>query len=231
MNKPVIRVKWHDNDLKQIEIENRDGKEPSRIVYPKPENCEGKQYEYEPEKFFLSLIDIFEELHGEHGILSRYGIFKGASAVLASLVCWPRDHQAIDHGNISVDKIPGKVRDRLIENVRQMALGWKLSDNIKLDVEPMAAVFARFEVDNYIWLFNFEVSTETKSLLSINKDALELEWYAFNHDDSKVQKKFSALVDDKSGVGFYQANRWWASIQVNLQQWESCKDKYAAKGE
>lgn len=224
MTKPLLSLKWLDDDVKQVEIEIRDGKEPSRIVYPKPKDIEESQYEYARGEFFLRIRDVFKVLYGEHDILSEYGIFRDDSAVLKELICWPRNHQAIDDGNISVDKIPDASRAKLMENIRQMALGWKLSDDIEFDVEPMAATFARFEVDNYIWLFNFEVPTEAKSLLSINKNALEFEWYVFNHDKSNVQKKFSALVEDKSGVGSYLANRWWTNIQVNLQHWESGKE-------
>ena len=231
MDKPVIKVKWIESNLKQIEIAIRDSKEPSRIVYPKPENCDEAQYEYARGEFFYRVRKIFERLYGEHSILSSYGILKDDSDVLAILICWPRDHQIMDDGNISVDNIPRKVRDMLIENVRQMALGWKLSDNIELDVEPMAAAFARFEVDNYIWLFNFEVPTRAKSLLSINKDALELEWYEFNHDENKRQEKLSALADDEKGVGSYLAKRWMMNVRVNLQIWENRKDKHAMKGE
>ena len=231
MTEPLLSLKWLNDDVEQIEIEIRDGKEPSRIVYPKPENCEGKQCEYEPEKFFLSLINIFEDLYGEYGTLSRYGIFKGASAVLANLVCWPRNHPIMYDGNISVDKIPDVARYRLIEKIRQMVSGWKLSGYVEFDVESMATAFARFEIDNYIWLFDFEVPTEAKSLLNINKDALELEWYVFNHDDVNTQKKFSALCDGKDGVGSYMANRWMTSINENLQFWENYKARCAAKGE
>lgn len=231
MTEPLLSLKWLNDDVDQIEIEIRDGKEPSRIVYPRQGDCEEAQYEYARGEFFLRILNKFEDLYGEHGILSRYGVLKDDSSILANLICWPRDHQTMNDGYIAVDKIPVKVKCRLVEEVRQMAFDWKLSDCIKLDLEPMVTAFARFEVDNYIWLFNFEVPTEEKSLLNINKDALELEWYVFNHDDSKVKEKFSALVDDKKGDCSYLANRWWTNIQVNLQYWESCKDKYSVQGE
>ena len=222
MTEPLLILKWLNDDVKQIEIEIRDGKEPSRIVYPRQEDIEEAQYEYVRGEFFYRILNKFEELYGKEGFLSRYGVLKDDSSVLANLICWPRDHQIMNDGYIAVDKIPVKARCRLVEEIRQMALDWKLS-NDRISAEPMAGDFAKFAVDNYTWLFNFEVPTVATSLLSVNRDALELEWYVFNHDDRKVQQKFSELADDKSGVGLYQAKRWQTIIDTYLQHWENLK--------
>lgn len=230
MTEPLVSLKWLNDDVEQIEIEIRDGKEPSRIVYPRQEDIEEAQYEYVRGEFFYRILNKFEELYGKEGILSRYGVLKDDSSVLANLICWPRDHQTIYDGYIAVDKIPVKAKCRLVEEIRQMALDWKLS-NDGISAEPMAGDFAEFAVDNYRWLFNFEVPTVATSLLSVNRDALELEWYVFNNDDVNIQKKFSALCDDKDGVGSYMANRWMTSITENKQFLENHKAKGVAKGE
>ena len=57
MTKPLLSLKWLDDDVKQVEIEIRDGKEPSRIVYPKPKDIEESQYEYARGEFFLRIRD------------------------------------------------------------------------------------------------------------------------------------------------------------------------------
>ena len=226
MNKPVIKVKWIDSTLKQIEIEIRDGKEPSRIVCPKPENCEEPLYERE--EFFFRIRRRLEELYGKHGILSYYGILKDNDEILEELICWPRNHQVMDDKNISVDNIPDETSQILFENIRKMALGWKLPNDMEIDVERMASVFAKFEVNNYIWLFN--VKTDSRSLLNINKDALELEWYVFNHDDNNFQKKYAVLTDGASGICNEKAKTWMNIIKIRAPLFEDIKKEYETKG-
>jgi len=227
MNKTVIKVKWIDSTLKQIEIEIRDGKEPSRIVYPRQEDIEEAQYEYVRGEFFYRILNKFEELYGKHGILSCYGILKNNSDILKELICWPRNHQVMEDKNISVDHIPDEAHQILFGNIRKMALGWKVSSDMEIDVEHMASVFAKFEVDNYIWLFN--CSADSKSLLNINKDAIELEWYEFNHDDKSFQKKFAGLIDGVSGIDNDQAIQWMNIIKGRVPLFEDIKKEYETK--
>lgn len=219
MDKTTISLKWINNESGQIEIELLDGNQPERLIYPFQKNAKESQdqYEYIRRAFFLRIRDELKKLYGERGMLSEYGILKDDSDLLKCLICWPIDHQKIPDGKVSVEKIPANLRIDIINKISQMASGWGLS-NAAANIS--ASGFAEYAVDNYRWLFDFEISTVSKSLLNINKDALELEWYVFNHDDRKVQQKFSELAYDKSGVGLYQAKRWQTIIDTYLQHWE-----------
>ena len=94
-----------------------------------------------------------------------------------------------------------------------MALGWNLvNKEYNADVERRAIIFAKSEVENFRWLFNYEISIDEKSLLQINTDALELEWYALNRDDFAQQRKFEDLANENGGIGLYEASRLKTSV-------------------
>ena len=210
MSEPVISLKWVDDDLRQIKIIVADGQEPSDIVYPRPGNCDEKEYRAVLEKMFNRIIEAFKRDFPPHGIYSAYGVLGDESDTLASLVKWQEKSNFV-----SVEKIPALTSERIEETIKQLALGWGLS-NTSIDLESTANAFAKSTVKNFRWLFDFEISTAPKSLFNINKDALELEWYVLNHDKESADKKFAELSDKDKGIGSYKAHRL-----------ESCINAYA----
>ena len=200
MSEPVISLKWVDDDLRQIKIIVADGQEPTDIVYPRPENCDGKAYGDVLARMFERISDLFERTFGRYDVYGPYGVFTNDSAILANLIKWQAKSNFV-----SVDPISITVRQNLEAKIKQLALGWGLS-NASIDLESTADAFAKSTVRNFRWFFDFEISTAPKSLFNINKDALELEWYVLNHDKESADKKFAELSDEDKGIGSYKAH-------------------------
>ena len=207
MDKKVISLKWMDDDLRQIKIIVDDGQEPSYIVYPRSKECDRDKYCATLAKMFERIYKLFKERFGIQSIYGPYGVFKDDSAVLAHLINWH------DISFVSVDPIPVVARQRLEEKIKGLALGWNLTNKeCNADVERRAIIFAKSVVENFRWLFDYEISIDEKSLLQINTDALEFEWYALNHDDFARQRKFEDLANENGGIGLYEASRLKTSV-------------------
>ena len=206
MSTTKICLKWLGNDAKQIEIKLSDGGAP--IVYPSEESRRQSLNKSEDEfcPMFFRVIKIFEKLYGRNGIYSRHGIFNDDSSVLKCLICWPVNE---GDGNeyISVERIPREARQSIAEAIRHMAGYWKLSTEGRCTEED----FANSAVDNYRWIFDFNVTPEMTSLSCINRDALELEWYWVNQDKSSFEKKYRQLA---AQIGDYKANRYCKNIET-----------------
>ena len=208
MDQTVIKLKWIDDDLRQIKIIVDDGQEPSYIVYPRSKECDRDKYCATLVKMFERICKLFEERFGILNIYGPYGVFTDDSAVLAHLINW---HDISNF--VSVDPIPVVARQRLEDKIKALALGWNLANKeYNADVERRAIIFAKSEVGNFRWLFDYEISIDEKCLLQINTDALELEWYALNHDDFARQRKFEDLANENGGIGLYEASRLRTSI-------------------
>ncbi len=210
MSAPVISLKWVDDDLRQIKIIIANGQEPSYIVYPRTKDCDEKEYRAALEKMFNRITESFKRNFPPHDIYSAYGVLGDKSDTLASLIKWQEESNFV-----SVEKIPALTSKRIEGTIKLLALKWGLS-NVPIDLEGRADAFVKSTVKNLRWLFDFEISTAPKSLLNINKDALELEWYVLNHDKESADKKFAELSDEDKGIGSYKACRL-----------ESCINAYA----
>ena len=208
MSEPVISLKWVDDDLRQIKIIVADGQEPSDIVYPRSEDCDEEEYDIAAGKMFDRILEAFNRKFPPQGIYSPYGVLRDKSNILANLIMWQEKCNFV-----SVDKMPESTTRKIAETIKQLALGWGLS-NKSIGLERPANEFVKSTIKNFRWLFDFEVSTDSKSLLNINRDALKLEWYVLNHDDQNVQRKFSELLDEERGIGSYEANRVMSCINA-----------------
>lgn len=204
MNKTLISLKWLNHDVKQIELKLSDGDAP--IIYPSEESCRQLQSRYEDEfsPMFLRVIKLFEHRYGDKGMYSRYGIFRDDSSVLACLICWPVN-EGDKNENISIERIPCEAQQSIAESIRHMTGYWKLSTEGKCTED----VFADYVVDNYRWIFDFNVTPTVTSLSCINRDALELEWYWFNHDEISFENKYNQLV---AQIGIDKTKRYCRNI-------------------
>lgn len=203
--KEGIVLRWSDDKLTRIEIEVRDGKAPVRMVYPKLEDCDEREYDCKLDEFFSRIRTFFAKTYGNLGVYGPYGIFTDNSALLAGLVLWQNNDE-----KVQVEEISSDVRRRIAEMIKEMVLGWDLS--IK-DHKCSVDKFVGYVVDNSRWLFDFNVSAKAKSLFNINKDALELEWYVINDDRVNSDKKFMTLVDN---LGLNMARRCNALINAHV---------------
>ena len=208
MSTTKICLKWLSNDAKQIELKLSDGGAP--IVYPSEESRRQLQSGSEDSSYpvFRRVVEMFENLCDDKGkgIYSRYGIFNDDSSVLACLICWPVN-EGDSNEEVSVERIPREARQSIAESIRHMAGYWKLSMEGKCTEEE----FAKYAVDNYRWIFDFNVTPEVTSLSCINRDALELEWYWVNQDKSSFEKKYRQLA---AQIGDYKANRYCKNIET-----------------
>ena len=203
--KEGITLRWFDDDLKRIEIEVRDGKAPERMVYPRLEDCDEKEFDCKLGEFFSRIRTFLAKEYGRCGVYGPYGIFADDSAILAGLVLWQNNDE-----NVQVEEISYNGRRKIAEMIKKMVLSWSLSVDIpKCSVDT----FVEYVMDNYRWLFDFKISSKVKSLLNINKDALELEWYVINDDRVNGDRKFKSLVES---IGLNMARRYNALINAHV---------------
>ena len=216
MNTHKICLKWLNDDVKQIELEIFDGKQPVKIICPMsggglPDGFEPEDADKNPlfrARNLLAEICCDNKDIDNNGIYSGYGILKDNSSILACLICWPINERASHDGEIVVKSIPDKARQVIVERIREMAGYWQLTTQGN---KCSAKAFAEYAVKNYRWIFDFNITQTTTSISRINRDALELEWYWVNGDKQSFERKRNQLVDK---VGSYVVCRYCTNIKT-----------------
>lgn len=191
MSEPVIRLKWVDDDIKQIELTLETPERTWACVYPP--RSEGELY------IFDMVIDRVNTV-----IQKAFGPCPANFEALNWLI--GADIEKWKLVNIFIEDIPVKSKNMLTDKISKMAKEWGLSSRGD-DLDNKANLFARYVVDCRSWLFDSERTIKSGDLLDINSDALELEWYMLHKDERKLSQKIEQLLGSKNADEFYRVNR------------------------